>query len=64
MVAALQPWVDAGISKTVHLRETDSVPTLDRLLRAAWRSGLKGLSVFRAGAPARDVLCDARRATR
>lgn len=64
MVAALQPLVDAGISKTVHLRETDSVQNLDRLLRYAWRSGLKGVSVFRAGTLLRDVLCDARRAPR
>ena len=64
MVAALQPFVDAGISKTVHLRETASVQDLDRLLRSAWRSGLKGVSVFRASALHRDVLCDARGSAR
>lgn len=64
MVAALQPFVDAGISKTVHLQETASVQDLDRLLRSAWRSGLKGVSVFRGNALHRDVLCDARRSTR
>lgn len=64
MVAALQPFVDAGISKTVHLQETASVQDLDRLLRSAWRSGLKGVSVFRGSALHRDVLCDARRSAR
>ena len=63
MVAALQPLVDAGISKTIHLRSTTSVEELDRLLRSAWRSGLKGVSVFRVGTSQEAVLCDARRST-
>jgi len=64
MVAALQPLIDSGISKTIHLDRTTSIEELDRLLRSAWRSGLKGVSVFRAGTSRDAVLCDARQSTR
>jgi ribonucleoside-diphosphate reductase alpha chain len=63
MVAALQPLVDSGISKTLHLQPGASVRDLDRVLRAAWQSGLKGLTVFRPTVGAQTVLCDARFAT-
>jgi ribonucleoside-diphosphate reductase alpha chain len=63
MVAALQPLVDSGISKTLHLQPSASVQDLDRLLRTAWRSGLKGLTVFRPTVGAQTVLCDARLAS-
>jgi len=49
MQAALQPFVDGAISKTLALREDFPVEAVDRLFRAAWRLGLKGCTLHRAG---------------
>jgi ribonucleoside-diphosphate reductase alpha chain len=50
MQAALQPFVDGAISKTVAL--PDDFPQVDvpGLFQAAWRLGLKGCTLHRAGA--------------
>ncbi|MFO0120702.1 MAG: hypothetical protein ACK51Y_03790 [Burkholderiales bacterium] len=47
MVAALQPWVDGGISKTLALPAQTTADQLALWLRMAWRCGLKGLAVYR-----------------
>lgn len=47
MLAALQPCVDAGISKTVTLPDRCSLAQVDALFVQAWRDGLKGITVFR-----------------
>lgn len=47
MLAALQPFVDGGISKTVPLAATASVEQVAALFRHAWRARLKGVTVFR-----------------
>ena len=47
MVAALQPWVDGGISKTLALDSSAEPAALARWLRLAWRCGLKGLAIYR-----------------
>jgi ribonucleoside-diphosphate reductase alpha chain len=47
MVAALQPWVDAGISKTLALPAEATPDGVSQALRLAWRCGLKGLAVYR-----------------
>lgn len=47
MVAALQPWVDGGISKTLALQSSAEPAALARWLRLAWRCGLKGLAIYR-----------------
>lgn len=47
MAEAVAPFIDAAISKTVLL-PPDTTPALaDRLLRHAWRHGLKGVAVYR-----------------
>jgi ribonucleoside-diphosphate reductase alpha chain len=47
MAEAVAPFIDAAISKTVLL-PPDATPALvDRLLRHAWRHGLKGVAVYR-----------------
>ena len=47
MAEAVAPFIDAAISKTVLL-PPDATPALvDRLLRHAWRQGLKGVAVYR-----------------
>ena len=47
MLAALQPFVDGGISKTVPLAPNASAEQVAALFRHAWRAGLKGVTVFR-----------------
>lgn len=58
MVAALQPWVDSGISKTLAIPEGATTATLDALYRMAYRNGLKGIAAFPAQA-ARGVVLGA-----
>ena len=50
MVAAVQPFVDAGISKTVHLSDQLPWDRFATLYTDAWRLGLKGLTCWRPGA--------------
>ena len=49
MVAAVQPCVDGAISKTLNLPANTSAETVADVFMQAWRQGLKGLTVFRAG---------------
>lgn len=56
MLAALQPFVDAGISKTVTLPSHATANDVDTLFFDAWRAGLKGITVFRPDASLDAVL--------
>jgi ribonucleoside-diphosphate reductase alpha chain len=49
MVAAVQPYVDGAISKTLNLPAHTSAQEVADLFMQAWRQGLKGLTVFRNG---------------
>lgn len=49
MQAALQPFVDGAISKTVALPADYPLADVPRLLRSAWQLGLKGCTLHRAG---------------
>jgi len=46
MLAALQPFVDAAISKTVTVPSRVTADEIDALFFDAWRAGLKGITVF------------------
>lgn len=56
MLAALTPYVDAGISKTVNLPRESTPPEIRALYFDAWRAGLKSLSTFRAGSARAGIL--------
>jgi len=56
MVAAVQPFVDAGISKTVHLSDSLDWGAFATLYTEAWRQGLKGLTCWRPGASSGSAL--------
>jgi ribonucleoside-diphosphate reductase alpha chain len=47
MQAALQPFVDNAISKTINVAEDLPFAEFADLYRQAWRAGLKGCTVFR-----------------
>ncbi|MEJ2521255.1 MAG: adenosylcobalamin-dependent ribonucleoside-diphosphate reductase, partial [Gammaproteobacteria bacterium] len=56
MQAALQPWVDAAISKTVNLPADAPPDTVARIYTQAWRLGLKGCTAFRPNPVTGEIL--------
>ncbi|WP_296225665.1 adenosylcobalamin-dependent ribonucleoside-diphosphate reductase [Ralstonia sp. UBA689] len=56
MVAALQPFIDASISKTVLVSTRVSPTQVGALLFHAWQLRLKGITIFRPDPEADDVL--------
>jgi ribonucleoside-diphosphate reductase alpha chain len=54
MVAAVQPFVSGGVSKTVNLPATATAEDIERFYLSAWRQGLKSISVYRDGCKAGD----------
>ncbi len=49
MVAAVQPFVSGGISKTVNVPQSASVAAVQALHWSAWKLGLKAVSIYREG---------------
>jgi ribonucleoside-diphosphate reductase alpha chain len=47
MVAAVQPWVDTAISKTVNVPADYPFAAFQDLYREAWKRGLKGITTYR-----------------
>lgn len=56
--SALQQHVDTGISSTVNLPVTATVEDIEHLYCYAWRSGLKGITIFRNGCRRAGILTD------
>lgn len=56
MVATLQPFIDASISKTVLFPYGASCAEVGALFFQAWRLKLKGITIFRPGTGSDDVL--------
>jgi ribonucleoside-diphosphate reductase alpha chain len=52
MMAAVQPFISGGISKTVNLPGETTVEQIEQIYRMAWRMGLKCISVYRDGCKA------------
>ena len=55
MMRSVQPFIDAGISKTINLPDGFPFFRFRELYLMAWRYGLKGLTTFRFN-PARDAV--------
>jgi len=55
MQAAFQKYVDNSVSKTVNLRANESVDTVDRVFRLAYKLGCKGITVYRYGSKRKQV---------
>ena len=47
--AEFQKYVDAGVSKTINLPNNISVDDIKKLYILAWKSGVKGITMFREG---------------
>ena len=56
MVAAVAPFIDTSISKTVNVPEDYPYADFEGLYMAAWKSGLKGLATYRPNAVLGSVL--------
>jgi ribonucleoside-diphosphate reductase alpha chain len=49
MLAAVQPLVSGGISKTLNLPGETTVETIESIFLDAWKMGLKSIAVYRQG---------------
>ena len=49
MQGAIQKWVDHSISVTVNIPEHVDEALVDNVLRTAWESGCKGITIYREG---------------
>ena len=47
MMAAVQPWLSGGISKTVNVPEDTAAAKIEQLFVDAWQMGVKALAVYR-----------------
>ena len=56
MVAAVAPYVDTSISKTVNVPEDYPYEDFEDLYLSAWKSGLKGLATYRPNSVLGSVL--------
>jgi ribonucleoside-diphosphate reductase alpha chain len=62
MQAAIQPFVDAAISKTVNVAEDYPFEDFETLYLEAWRAGLKGITTYRPNSVLGAVLSVAKEA--
>lgn len=62
MQAALQEWIDASISSTINLPNAATIEDVENIYMEAWKHGLKGVTVYRAGC-AREPILDVGDAT-
>ena len=56
MVAAVAPYIDTSISKTVNVPEDYPYADFEDLYMAAWKAGLKGLATYRPNSVLGSVL--------
>lgn len=49
MMAAVQPFISGGISKTVNLPKTASVEDVENIHKLAWEKGVKSIAIYRDG---------------
>lgn len=49
MQGEIQKWIDHSISVTINLPNETNKKTVDELYRTAWKSGCKGITIYRDG---------------
>ena len=54
--AALQKYIDASISSTINLPEETTVNTVYDIYMEAWKSGLKGVTIYRDNCQRQSIL--------
>ena len=64
MMAAVQPLISGGISKTVNLSNGATIEEIEELYVEAWRMGLKSVAIYRDGSKRiRETPADSEKAT-
>ena len=61
MVAAAQPFVSGGISKTVNLPASSTVEDIDQIYRRAYKLGIKCISIYRDGSKSQPLTADCKK---
>lgn len=61
MIAAVQPYIDAGVSKTVNVPEDYPFDDFRDLYLQAWKAGLKGITTYRPNQVIGEVLTTVRK---
>ena len=54
--AVWQKWIDASISSTINLPNSATVEDVENIYMNAWKYGLKGVTVYRAGCAREGIL--------
>jgi ribonucleoside-diphosphate reductase alpha chain len=52
----VQKWVDQAVSKTINLPKEATVEDISKMYMLAWKSGLKGITMYRDGSHFREVI--------
>lgn len=53
---AFQKFTDNAVSKTINLSKSTTIETVSDIYRTAWKYGLKGITIYRDGSKANQVL--------
>lgn len=56
MQAALQEFIDASISSTLNISKSATIEDVESIYNLAWKSGLKGATIFRQGCKRTAIL--------
>lgn len=56
--AAWQEWIDASISSTINLPHETTIEDIERIYLEAWKAGLKGITIYRAGCAREGILVE------